>query len=182
MSCFCFFIPALWQGIASHSNFFPSTQWDGTETIQCPHCGDNTLLKAPTKSKSKRTKKGPPRIDPSWGNWDELTPQQKELARTEQEFIVDVEDWREFYPWLTWKRVQEAARHLDVTQPGWREAKNRIELNAETIVKLHPELRDRKRGRKPHQTKSQGCLVVLALVFGSMSLLLMFLGLLVFRK
>src|SRR5262249_30576747 len=92
-------------------------------------------------SMSRRNRKKPPQIDPSCGEWEELTDEQKLLAEIETEYLIDVGEWREFYPWLTWNRAQEAARYLDTVRPGWRNVPGcHHELVCETIAQLHPEL------------------------------------------
>jgi hypothetical protein len=85
----------------------------------------------------------PENLHPSWGDWEDLTHQQKEMAIYESEYSIDVEEWKEIYPWLTWDFVQEAARYLDRTTPSWREPGRNygdVELVIKTVAQLHPEL------------------------------------------
>ena len=72
---------------------------------------------------------------------DEAAAQESdELEALEKEYIIDVEEWAEIYPGLTWERVQSAAEALDQTNPGWRQESNHRELMLAKVADLNPQL------------------------------------------
>ena len=79
---------------------------------------------------------------------------QKEVEEIEKEYIIDVEDWAEFYPGLTWKRVQDAAKSLDEERPGWRNEKDDRDLMLAKVAQLNPKLAERWKKRAEPKPKS----------------------------
>ncbi len=102
---------------------------------------------------------------------------QKEIEEIEKEYIIDVEDWAELYPGITWKRVQTAAQTLDKARPGWREDKNHIDIMLEKAAELNPQLLERWKkkaektatkhgaGRRSKKGDASWILIVLAILF-----------------
>jgi hypothetical protein len=78
-----------------------------------------------------------------WQQDEEATRQLEEMEAIEKEYIIDVGDWAEIYPGLTWKRAQTAAENLDKTNPGWRQDQNHVHLMLEKVAELNPQLAER---------------------------------------
>lgn len=68
---------------------------------------------------------------------------QQQEAELEAEYIIDVEGWAELYPGLTEKRVQSAAKALDVENPGWRDNPKHIDLMLAQVARQNPQLAER---------------------------------------
>jgi hypothetical protein len=112
----------------------------------CPSSAPEPPISEPVpdspKKREKRTRK-PGSLQISSEDWEEMTEQQKELEITESEYAMDIGDWKEIYPWLTWKRVQEAARLLDRRDPKWRFSHD-VTRVIRAVIELHPEFLERK--------------------------------------
>jgi hypothetical protein len=108
-------------------------------------------------------------IEEDWKQQQE----EAELEELESEYIIDVGDWAEIYPGLTWNRVQAAAKSLDKSSPGWRDEKNHIDIMVAKVAEQNPQLLERwrnkktpkqKRGGRKAKSSSFGALVFLIIV------------------
>ena len=91
-----------------------------------------------------------------WKLQKEEAKEKKELEELEGEYIIDVGDWAEIYPGLTWNRVQAAAKSLDKTNPDWRKHQNHIDLMLEQVAKQNPQLVERWKNKNSRNKQSGG--------------------------
>ena len=85
-----------------------------------------------------------------------LQKEESELEELESEYIIDVGDWAEIYPGLTWNRVQAAAKSLDKTNPDWRKSQNHIDLMLARVAEQNPQLIERWKNKNLPKRKSRG--------------------------
>ena len=102
-----------------------------------------------------------PRATLTYGRAKELIEEcetsdwEKEIEEIEKEYIIDIGDWAELYPGLTWKRVQDAANLLDKECPGWRNENNHIDLMLGKVAQLNPQLAERWRKKAEPKQRSR---------------------------
>ena len=95
------------------------------------------------------------------------------IEEIESEYIIDVGDWAEIYPGLTWNRVQAAAKSLDKTNPEWRKSQNHFDLMLARVAERNPQLIERwtnksspkrKRGRRKAEDSTLSFIIVIAII------------------
>jgi hypothetical protein len=70
----------------------------------------------------------------------EETDWMREVEHYARVYVIDVSDWAEFYPGLTDRRVQQAAKVLDEMRPGWRDESNHRDIVIAKVGELNPQL------------------------------------------
>ena len=86
----------------------------------------------------------------------QIEQEERELEELDREYVVDVDMWSDIYPGLTWKRVQSAAKALDISRPGWRSDGKHFDIMLEKVVQQSPQLLGRWRNKGVRGSKSRG--------------------------